>query len=294
MTKGRLLFKSLRPQQWVKNGFVLVPLVFAQRVFDYPSLLKSVTAFGVFCLLTGAIYLINDLFDLEADRSHPAKKDRPLAAGLISHGLAKTAAGILFLSSMFLGFSLGAGFLLVVVIYVAIQMLYNYRLKNIVILDIFCISSGFFLRMTGGAVAIEVVISNWLIICTILISIFLALAKRRHELILLGETSATNHRKVLSEYDPYLLDQMIGVIAGSTLLSYMLYCVSPDTIEKFQSDHMIYTFPFVLYGILRYLYLIHKKGYGGAPEKVLFSDLSLLSSVILWGLFCVLIVYGVV
>jgi len=294
MTKAWFLFQSLRPYQWVKNGFVLVPLVFAQRILDYPSLLKSVTAFGVFCLLTGAIYLINDLFDLEADRSHPAKKDRPLAAGLISHRLAKTAAGILFLSSMLLGFSLGTGFLLVVVIYVVIQMLYNYRLKDIVILDIFCISSGFFLRMTGGAVAIQVVISNWLIICTILISIFLALAKRRHELILLGETSATNHRKVLSEYDPYLLDQMIGVIAGSTLLSYMLYCVSPDTIEKFQSDHMIYTFPFVLYGILRYLYLIHKKGYGGAPEKVLFSDLSLLSSVILWGLFCVLIVYGVV
>ena len=294
MTKAWFLFQSLRPYQWVKNGFILVPLIFSLRVFDYPSLLKSFMAFTVFCLLTGAIYLINDLVDLEADRSHPSKKDRPLAAGRISPRLAKVTAGILLLFSLLSGFLLEAGFFMVIIIYLAIQALYNYRLKEVVILDIFCISSGFFLRMTGGAVAIQVVISNWLIICTILISIFLALAKRRHELILLGETSATNHRKVLSEYDPYLLDQMIGVIAGSTLLSYMLYCVSPDTIEKFQSDHMIYTFPFVLYGILRYLYLIHKKGYGGAPEKVLFSDLSLLSSVILWGLFCVLIVYGVV
>ncbi len=294
MTKAHLLFQSLRPNQWVKNGFVLVPLLFAQRVFYYPSLIRSLTGFSIFCLLSGAIYLINDLVDLEADRSHPVKKDRPLAAGLISHRLAKVAAGILLLSSVLLGFSLGAGFLLVVAIYLAIQVLYNYRLKEVVILDIFCISSGFFLRVTGGAVAIGVVISNWLIICTILISIFLALAKRRQELVLLGETLASNHRKVLSEYDPYLLDQMIGLIAGSTLLSYMLYCVSPDTIEKFQSDHMIYTFPFVLYGILRYLYLIHKKGYGGAPEKVLFSDLSLVLSVILWGSFSVLIVYGVI
>lgn len=294
MQTVRLLLQSIRPHQWVKNGFVLVPLLFAQKVFHYPSLLKSLTAFGVFCLLTGAIYLINDLIDLEADRSHPAKKNRPLAAGLISHRLAKVVAGILFLSSILVGFSLGAGFFMVVVIYVAIQIFYNFWLKDIVILDIFCISAGFFLRMVGGAVAIEVVISNWLVICTILISTFLALAKRRHELVFLGETLARNHRKVLSEYDPYLLDQMIGVIAGSTLLSYMLYCVSPDTIEKFQSDHMIYTFPFVLYGILRYLYLIHKKGYGGAPENVLFSDLSLLFSVILWGLFCILIVYGVI
>ena len=294
MTKARLLFQSLRPYQWVKNGFILVPLIFSLRVFHYPSLLKSFMAFSVFCLLTGAIYLINDLVDLEADRSHPSKKDRPLAAGRISPRLAKVTAGILLLFSLLSGSLLDVGFFVVIIIYVAIQALYNYRLKEVIILDIFCISSGFFLRMIGGAVVIHVTVSHWLIICTILISIFLALAKRRQELVLLGVASAKNHRKVLSEYDPYLLDQMIGVITGSTLLSYMLYCISPDTIEKFQTDHMIYTFPFVLYGILRYLYLIHKKGHGGAPEKVLVSDLPLLLSVVLWGLFCVLIVYGVI
>ncbi|MBL7178269.1 MAG: decaprenyl-phosphate phosphoribosyltransferase [Desulfobacteraceae bacterium] len=294
MTKASLLFKSLRPHQWVKNGFVLIPLLFAQKVFHFPSLLKSLIALAIFCLLAGAIYLINDLIDLEADRAHPAKKDRPLAAGMITPRLAKVAAGIFLLLSLVSGFLLSAEFFLVVVIYVAVQALYNYRLKDVVILDLFCISSGFFLRMIGGAVAIQVIISHWLIICTVLISIFLALAKRRHELVLLGVASAINHRKVLSEYDPYLLDQMIGVITGSTLLSYMLYCISPDTIEKFQTDRMIYTFPFVLYGILRYLYLIHKRGRGGAPEKVIFSDSPLLISVLLWGFFSMLIVYRVI
>ncbi len=294
MTKLFLLFESLRPQQWVKNGFVLIPLVFAEKVFYFPSLLNGLTAFAIFCLLTGGVYLINDLVDLEADRAHPSKKDRPLASGGISPRLAKVVAGILLFFSLLSATFLDTGFFLVVIIYLAIQALYNYRLKDVVILDIFCISSGFLLRMIGGAVAIHVVVSHWLIICTILISIFLALAKRRHELVLLGTESAGNYRKVLSEYDPYLLDQMIGVITGSTLLSYMLYCISPDTIEKFQTDHMIYTFPFVLYGILRYLYLIHKKGYGGAPEKVLFSDLPLLLSVMLWGFSSVLIVYGVI
>ena len=160
-------------------------------------------------------------------------------------------------------------------------------------MDIFCVSSGFFLRVASGAVAINVAISHWLIICAVLISIFLALAKRRHELVLLGEQEAGNHRKTLDAYSPYLLDQMMGVITSSTLLSYMLYCISSETIEKFQTDHMIYTFPFVLYGLFRYLYLIHQKNRGGSPEKVLVSDLPLLSSVVLWIITCVMIVYGV-
>ena len=293
-TTASLLFRSLRPQQWVKNGFVLAPLLFSQRFFYCPSLLKSLAAVAIFCLLSGGIYLINDLIDLEADRSHPEKRDRPLAAGLISTRFAKTAAGILLLVSALLGFLFDTGFFWIVMIYVVIQMLYSCFLKNVVILDIFCIASGFFLRVIAGAVAIHVVVSHWLMICTILISIFLALSKRRHELVLLDGAVARQHRKVLSEYDPYLLDQLIAVITGSTLLSYMLYCVSPQTIEKFQTDSMIYTFPFVLYGIFRYLYLVHKKGYGGAPEKILFSDLPLLSSVLLWGLCCMLIVYGAI
>lgn len=294
MATARLLFKSLRPQQWIKNGFILIPLIFAQRIFHGPSLLLSLQALVTFCILSGAIYLINDLKDLEADRRHPEKRYRPLAAGLISATLAKLTAAVLLFSSLLLGLAVGRVFLLVLAIYLTIQLLYNYRLKEVVILDIFCVSSGFFLRVTSGAVAIDVSISHWLIICTVLISIFLALAKRRHELVLLGNTEAGNHRKALISYSPPLLDQMMGVITASTLLSYMLYCVSPETIEKFQTDHLIYTFPFVLYGIFRYLYLIHIKSQGGAPEKILVSDLPLAVSIILWGLFCMLIIYGVI
>jgi len=288
------LIQSLRPHQWIKNGFILIPLVFAQRVFDWPSVLLSLQAVASFCIMSGAIYLINDLSDLDADRRHPTKRHRPLASGLISPLLAKVTAAVLLPGSLVWGAAIGHMFLLVLVIYLAIQLLYNYRLKNIVILDIFCVSSGFFLRVTSGAVAIQVDISHWLIICTVLISIFLALAKRRNELVILGQENAGNHRKSLSEYSPYLLDQMMGVITASTLLSYMLYCISPETIKKFQTDRLIYTFPFVLYGIFRYLYLIHKKNLGGAPERLLVSDLPLALSVILWALCCMLIIYGTI
>jgi 4-hydroxybenzoate polyprenyltransferase len=237
--------------------------------------------------------LINDLVDLESDRRHPVKKNRPLAKGLISPVLAKASAAVLLLISLAWGMSFGTEFFLILLSYLAIQFFYNYRLKEVVILDIFCVSCGFFLRVIAGCMAIQVQISHWLIICTILLSMFLALAKRRHELVLLGQSDAVNHRKVLSDYSPYLLDQMIGVITAATLLSYMLYCISNETIEKFQTEHMIYTFPFVLYGIFRYLYLIHQKDKGGAPEKLFFSDLPLLLSVVLWIVVCILIIYGI-
>ena len=294
MKTGSYLFKSLRPRQWIKNGFILLPLLFAQKVFHYPSLLQILSVIAIFCLFASAMYLINDLFDLEADRRHPFKRHRPLAAGLISPRTVKVAAALLIVLSLISGAIVGRQFFLVLVTYLTIQLLYNYRLKEMVILDIFSVSAGFFLRVIAGAVAINVMISHWLIICTIMISLFLALAKRRYELVLLGEGDAGNHRMVLSQYSEHLLDQMIGVITAGTLLSYMLYCFSPETIEKFQTDRLIYTFPFVLYGIFRYLYLIHKKNQGGEPDKILVSDLPLLLSVILWGLFCMLIVYGVI
>lgn len=294
MTTALLLFKSLRPHQWIKNGFILLPLLFAQRVFHYPSVVDNLQAVIIFCILSSGIYLINDLFDLEADRKHPVKRNRPLAAGLISSKAAKVTAAVLLLFALIWGALLGQGFLLVVIIYLTIQLLYNLRLKEMVILDIFCVSAGFFLRVIAGAVAIQVSVSHWLIICTILISMFLALAKRRHELVLLGQEESKNHRKVLSEYSRYLLDQMIGVVTAATILSYVLYCISHETVEKFKTDHLIYTFPFVLYGIFRYLYLIHKKNQGGAPEKILVTDLPLIMSVILWVLFCVLIIYRVI
>jgi 4-hydroxybenzoate polyprenyltransferase len=288
------ILKALRPNQWIKNGFILIPLIFAKEVFEYDSLLRSISAVAVFCLLVGGTYLINDLVDLESDRQHPVKRYRPVAAGYISRWVAKLTACVLIFSSLLWGAHLGRGFFLAVLTYLSIQVLYTYRLKRIVILDIFCVSAGFFLRVVAGALAIDVVISHWLIICTVLISMFLALAKRRHELMLLGEAEAANHRKVLEKYSLYLLDQMIGVITACTLLSYMLYCVSSETIEKFGTDHMIFSSPFVLFGIFRYLYLVHKENKGGAPEKVLISDRPLQVSVILWGLTCMLIIYNLI
>jgi len=288
------LFRSFRAVQWIKNGFILIPLLFARKVFYFDSLLLSFQTVCVFCLLCSAIYLINDVFDMEADRRHPTKKNRPLASGLVARNLVAVTATIFVATSLIWSYFLSGGLLIIVLIYLFIQFLYNYRLKETPILDVFCVSSGFFLRVAAGAEIIHVQMSHWLIICSVLISIFLTIGKRRQELVALGEAEAGNHRRVLSEYSPQLLDQMIAVITGGVLLSYMLYCVAPETIEKFRTDKMVYTFPLVLYGIFRYLYLIHQKNGGGAPEKLLLSDAPLLVCVIFWASLCVSIIYGVV
>lgn len=288
----RIIFISLRPLQWIKNGFILIPLLFAQEFFHVQSLVNIFQTIIVFSFLSSGVYLINDLIDLETDRKHPEKSKRPLAAGELSPKAAVFIALVLFTVSLGWSAQISTPLLIIGIVYLSIQMLYSFKLKEVVILDIFCISSGFLLRVLAGAAAIHVQVSNWLIVCTILISMLLAMGKRRHELILLGDSNARAHRKVLSKYTPYLLDQMIGVITGSTILSYMLYCISADTIEKFGTDRMIYTVPFVLFGIFRYLYLIHQKGTGGAPEKLLVSDKQLLISVILWGSLSAAIIYG--
>ena len=288
------LLSALRPDQWIKNTFVLIPLVFAKKLLHLPSVLEGLAAVVSFCLLAGATYLINDIVDLRVDRVHPLKKHRPLASGRISTRTAKWTATLLLGLSLLLGGFLSTGFLSILVVYLAVQFVYNLKLKEVPILDIFCVSAGFLLRVIGGGVAVDVTISNWLIICTISIAIFLTLGKRRSELTLLGAEKACLHRKVFVYYSPHLLDQMISIITAVTLLSYMLYCISPQTIAKFQTDHLIYTFPFVLYGIFRYLYLIHKKHQGESPGRVLTSDRPLLFSVVLWGICCVLIIYGLI
>jgi 4-hydroxybenzoate polyprenyltransferase len=285
---------SLRPVQWIKNGFLLIPLIFARRMFDPDSLLQSTSALAIFCLTVGGIYLVNDLSDLEADRKHPTKRFRPLAAGHVSPPVARVTAVVLLAVSLAWAWNVNRGFLIALAVYVAIQLLYSYRLKEVVILDIFCVSSGFFIRVIAGALAIEVEISSWLIVCTVLISMFLSVAKRRNELILFGETGARGHRKVLEKYSLQLFDQMISIILACTLLSYMLYCVSRQTVEKFGSDRMIYSSPFVLYGVFRYLYLIHKESRGGAPERVLLTDIPLLIDVVLWVIVCMLVIYGII
>ncbi len=288
------IFRSLRPEQWTKNAFVLIPLVFAKKLLLFPSVLEGLMAVLVFCLLAGATYLVNDLIDFKSDQRHPLKKHRPLASGGISTRTAKWTATLLLGLSLTWGSFLSRGFLFVMVIYLAVQILYNLKLKEVPILDIFCVSAGFFLRVIGGGVAVNVTISNWLIICTISIAMFLTLGKRRSELTLLGSEKACLHRKVFAYYSPHFLDQMICIVTAVTLMSYMLYCISPQTIAKFQTEHLIYTFPFVLYGVFRYLYLIFQRHQGDSPGKVLISDRPLLLSVILWGICCILIIYGLI
>ena len=288
-----LLFRALRPHQWIKNGFVLLPLIFAQQVFDPFHLLNGIQAVAVFCSLTGAVYLLNDYLDREEDRHHPFKRHRPLAAGLISPRLALGTAVGLLLISLAGGFYVGRGFFLVLLIYLGVQILYNLWLRDVVILDVFCVAAGFFLRVIAGAVVVSVPMSRWLMICTILIAMFLILSKRRYEVIVLGKIEGEKHRKVLSQYSAHLLDQMIGVTTAGVLLSYLLYCTSPETVQKLRTENMIYTFPFVLYGIFRYLYLIYQKREGGSPERIILSDRPLLASVLLWVVLCVLILNGV-
>jgi len=287
-----LLFRSLRPQQWTKNAFLLIPLIFSQKLAHPQSLLLTLQALLVFCALTGGVYLLNDLLDLEADRSHPEKRHRPIASGRLSPRTAVGAAIVLLGAALWWGARCGMPFLVVLLSYLAVQALYNLRLKEVVILDIFCISAGFFLRVVAGGAVLSVKLSHWLIICTVLVSMFLALGKRRHERVSLGEEGAPAHRKVLTFYSPRLLDQMIGLITAGILITYMLYCIAPETVAKFHTDHLLITVPFVLYGVFRYLYLIHVKQEGGAPERLLLSDPPLLSSVLLWALCVVGVIYG--
>ena len=251
----------------------------------------TLIAFASFCLLSSAVYVINDIHDAPLDRLHPQKKNRPIAAGELRIWPALVFAVILGLAGLSLSWSVNQALFAIAAAYVLLQAAYTFVLKRMVILDVFAISAGFVLRVAAGAEAINVPVSSWLFICAILISLFLGLAKRRHEIVLL-ETAAQNHRSVLHEYSAYLLDQMIVVTVAATVVSYSLYTLSPETVHKFGTDHLKYTIPFVLFGLFRYLYLIQIRGEGGRPEKSLFDDWPLLCNGFLYALVVALVLYG--
>jgi 4-hydroxybenzoate polyprenyltransferase len=286
-----LLFRSMRPKQWTKNLILFAALIFSHNFLSPLYFFKTVAAFIIFCIISGCVYIINDLFDLKQDKNHPIKCTRPLASGALKPSVAIIAiAVLLFLSIVSALLLTNFTFILITLGYFILQIAYSTVLKHIVILDVFSIAAGFVLRAIAGAEVIEVPFSTWLLFCTILLSLFLALSKRRHELILL-EDDAIHHRKILFEYSPYLLDQMISVVTASTVITYTLYTVSEETVSKFGTDRLKYTIPFVLYGIFRYLYLIHQKNEGGSPERVMLNDLPLLVCILLYGITVGLILY---
>jgi 4-hydroxybenzoate polyprenyltransferase len=285
------LLTSVRPEQWTKNLFVFAGILFGQRLLDLDALLSATAAFVIFCGLSGAVYLCNDIADRSADREHPLKRHRPIASGQLRTGIAATTAAVLFLLSIGAAGLISGTLALVAFAYAVLLTLYSLVLKHRVILDVLAIAFGFVLRAAAGAVAVEVPISQWLLICTTLLAIFLALSKRRHELTLLVD-GASGHRPILLEYSPYLLDQMIGVVTASTLVAYSFYAISPETADRLGTDRLGITIPFVLYGIFRYLYLVHLKREGGSPSTVLLSDRPLLICVGLWSLCVVLVLYS--
>lgn len=286
-----LLLVSVRPEQWTKNLFVFAGVLFGQRLNNASSVLAALGAFAIFCGLSGAVYLCNDVADRTSDRAHPLKRHRPLASGELKASTALVAAGLLFAVSVAGAALMSAPLALTAVAYALLLTLYSAVLKHVVILDVLAIAAGFVLRAAAGAIAVKVPISEWLLICTTLLALFLALSKRRHELTLLT-SGATGHRPILQEYSPYLLDQMIGVVTASTLVAYCFYAISPDTASKLGTTRLGVTIPFVLYGIFRYLYLVHLKREGGSPSTLLLSDRPLLVCVGLWSLSVILVLYS--
>ncbi len=286
----RSLLVSLRPDQWTKNLFVFAALVFAHKLNDPRSVLDATFAFVIFCALSGAVYLLNDVLDREQDRRHPLKATRPIASGALDPKIALGASLVLALAAIAAAYGLGLPFFATACAYLGLLWAYSAYLKHVVILDVLTISAGFTLRAAAGGAAIAVPVSHWLLVCTCLLALFLALSKRRHELVLLAD-QATGHRPTLDEYTPYLLDQMISVVTASTLIAYAFYTISPETTEKFGTTLLALTIPFPLYGIFRYLYLVHRRDLGGSPAELLLHDRPLLVCVALWALSVVLVIY---
>lgn len=288
------LLVAVRPRQWLKNGLVVLPFLFsvneAWRLADpdswLPLLVRTVLAGLAFCAVSSAGYLVNDLRDVERDRSHPRKRNRPLASGALGVGTAKAAAGVLVMAGGALGIALGWRFAAVMASYLALTFLYSLALKHLAVVDLLALALGFVLRAVAGGVAIAVPISPWLYLCTLLGALFIAISKRRNELAVLGE-GASHHRPILTQYSVELLDQMSVIVTASTVMAYALYTVTAPNLPS--SGAMLATVPFVLYGIFRYMLLVQRRGAGGSPEEVLLQDRPLQLTVVLWMVTAVLI-----
>jgi len=283
------LIKSMRPKQWVKNVFIFAALIFDVKLFNPHYLAQTVAGFVLLCLVSGTVYIINDLADIEKDRQHPRKRNRPIASGQLGIRPATVAAILIPLVALPLGFLLNTVFGAILTGYLLLQIAYSFWLKDIVIIDVMLIAGGFLLRVAAGVALVDAErFSPWLYVCMTLLALLIGFGKRRHELVLLKE-NANVHRQSLQEYNLSLLNHVISVVTASTLLAYALYTFSAEGLPP--NHAMMLTIPFVLYGIFRYLYLIHVKGMGGAPEEIALSDRPLQATVILWGLSVVIVMY---
>jgi 4-hydroxybenzoate polyprenyltransferase len=282
--------RLMRPTQWSKNFVVYGALIFSKHLFHPDSLLRVSLGFLAFCAVASGAYVMNDIRDCERDRRHPLKSLRPLPSGRVALPAAVALSVLLMTVGVAGAFLLHLEFGILVALYLALQFAYTFWLKEVVILDVMAIAAGFVIRAGAGGVVIGVPVSPWLIICTFLLMLFLGFSKRRHELVLL-EASATHHRASLREYSPYFLDQMIAVVTASTVVAYAIYTVSPEVAEKLGTDQLYLTIPFVLFGIFRYLYLVHQRDEGGNPTQLLLSDRPLLLDVLLWVVACAILLY---
>jgi 4-hydroxybenzoate polyprenyltransferase len=282
------LIRAMRPLQWSKNSLVFAALLFDRRVFQFDRLWHSLAAALVFCAVSSAIYLVNDIRDVEQDRHHPRKRFRPIAAGEVSVGQAARVATVLLLAGLVTAFAVRIEFAAVIVAYIALMIAYSYGLKRMVILDVFAIAAGFVLRAAGGALAISVPISPWLYVCTALGALFIGFGKRRNEIVTL-EAAAGQHRANLDEYSLPMLDQIIAIVSAAMLISYSLYTFDAANVKD--SRAMMLTIPFVAYGLFRYLYLIYRRGEGGSPEVLLIKDPGLISCIVGWVATSLVILY---
>lgn len=285
------LIAALRVYQWPKNLVVFGALVFALELGKPAQVLKSVIAFFTLCAASSAIYLLNDLIDVEKDRAHPEKRNRPIASGALSVSAATGMLLLLGAGALAAAFAMRAQFGASVVCYLVLNLAYSLVLKNIMLVDVMAIAISFVIRGIAGALVLDVKFSNWLVVCTLFLALFLALGKRRREIGLLDE-EAIKHREVLGHYSVPYLDALMVVLAATTLLAYTIYTCSPEVVERLHTDKLYVSLPFVVYGLFRYLYLVHHRSGGGDPSRTLVRDVPLLATVLLWGITNVAIIYG--
>ena len=287
----RLLLTVMRPHQWVKNLFIFAPLLFGKKLTDPLAVWNSVLAFTVFCLLSSGLYIINDWIDAEEDRAHPEKRNRPISSGALPVSVALAGAVVLFIPAFWIAAgALGFSFFLVAALYFFLTLSYCIALKRLIIIDCMTIAAGFVLRVVGGAIAVSVIPTHWLIVCAFLLALFLAFTKRRQELLILND-SAAEHREVLSQYSVEYLEKVNGILIGAAIVCYALYTVAPETVERFKTTALIYGTVFVIYGLFRYLALIKNPALGGSPSKMLLRDRPLMLTVFGWSVYNAVVIY---